>query len=139
MIQIFSTGKRILKYVLLLRNVHDYNWVYLRIYLSFGQYQKDKQQHKDLSEKDYGYIDTLRKSMISEQDPRWKEDRSNKLKLHESIRDYFTASLRPINHLIQIDQNPNLELAEPRWELYKVSISFKDTSKFDKIINWMKR
>ena len=107
--------------------------MYLRIYLSFGQYQVDKQQHKDLSEKDYGYIDTLRKSIISEQDPCRKEDRSNKLKLHESERDYFTASLRPINHLIQIDQNPNLELAEPRWELYKVSISFQVMSKFDRI------
>ena len=109
--------------------------MYLRIYLSFGQYQKDKQQHKDPAEIDYGYIDTLRKSMISEQDPRWKEDRSNKLKLHESIRDYFTASLRPINHLIQIDRNPNMELEEPIWELYKVSISFQPIRKFDRIEN----
>ena len=107
--------------------------MHLQIYLSFGFYQIAKQQHKDPAEIDYGYIDTLRKSIINEKDPRRKEDRSNKLKLDESERDYFTASLRPINHLIQIDQNPNLELAEPRWELYKVSISFQVISKFDRI------
>ena len=73
--------------------------------------------------------------MINETDPRRKEDMSNQLKHYESERDYFTASLRPINHLLQIDPNPNRELAEPRWELYKVSISFEAISKFDKIVN----
>ena len=74
-------------------------------------------------QKDYGYIDTLQISMINEPDPREKEDMSNKLKHRESECDYFTASLRPINHLLQIDPNPNRELAEPRWELYKLCIT----------------
>ena len=103
--------------------------------LSYGFQQHTKQDHKDRAEKDYGYIDDFRKSMIYEPDPRQKEDMSNKLKYYESERDYFTASLRPINHLLQIDQNPNLELTEPRWELYKVSISFQPICKFDKIVN----
>ena len=37
--------------------------------------------------------------------------------------------LRQINHLIQIDEKPNLELKEPRWEIYKISISFSFQSK----------
>ena len=37
--------------------------------------------------------------------------------------------LRQINHLIQIDEKPNLELKEPRWEIYKISISFNFHSK----------
>ena len=109
--------------------------MYLRIYLSFGSYQIDKQRHKDRSEKDYGYIDTLRESMISQPDPHLKAEISNRIKSAESERDYFTATLRPIKHLIQIDRNPNLELVEPRWELYKVSISFQVICKFDRIEN----
>ena len=95
----------------------------------------DKQEHKDPAEIDYGYIDFLRKSLISEPDPRRKQLISNNIKWHESKRDYFTASLRPIQHLIQIDQNPNIELVEPKWELYKVSISFQAISKFDINVN----
>ena len=90
-----------------------------------------KQGFKDPAERDYGYIDTFRKSMINKQDPRLKESLSNNLKWHENERDYFTVSLRPIKHLIQFDQKPNMELAEPRWELYKVSISFQPICKFD--------
>ena len=58
------------------------------------------------------------------------EFNQNIVKSQESKRDYFTASLRPIQHLIQIFQNPDLELAEPSWELYKVSISFQFICKF---------
>ena len=54
----------------------------------------------------------------------------------EAERDYFTASLRQINHLIQIDEKPNLEMMEPRWELYKISISFQHIGKFNRIIKW---
>ena len=109
--------------------------MHLQIYLSFGFYQIAKQQHKDPAEIDYGYIDILRKSVISEPDTRQKENISMTIKWHEGKRDYFTSSLRPIRHLIQIDQKPNLELVEPRWELYKVSISFQVLRKFDRIIN----
>ena len=119
----------------MLRNVHGYNWVHLQIYLSFGFHQKVKQQHIDPTEQDYGYINTFRKAMIVQPDPRRKEIMSNILKWQESKRDYFTASLRPIKHLIQIDQKPNMELEEPRWELYKVSISFQPIRKFDRIEN----
>ena len=115
--------------------VRDSEFLQRGFLLSYGLQQNDKQDHKDRAKKDYGHIDTFRKSMINETDPRRKEDMLNQLKHYESERDYFTASLRPINHLLQIDQTPNLELAEPRWELYKVSISFEVISKFDKIVN----
>ena len=115
----------------MLRNVQGYNKLHLRIYLSFGLHQKGKQKHKDPAERDYGYIDILWKAMIGQPDPQLKENMSNRIKWHESMRDYYTTSLRPIKHLIQIDQKPNLELVEPRWELYKVSISFQPIRKFD--------
>ena len=35
-------------------------------------------------------------------------------------------SSRQINHLIQFDEKPNLEIQEPRWEIYKISISFSN-------------
>ena len=90
-----------------------------------------KQEHKDQAEQDYGYIDTLRKSMNGTTDLCKKKIIANTIEWEESKRDYFTVSLRPIKHLIQFDQKPNMELAEPRWELYKVSISFQPIRKFD--------
>ena len=82
------------------------------------------QECVDPLERDYGYVEYLQKSAKkSNHDPISKELEIGKLKYHEARRDYFTASLRPINHLIQIDQKPNLELMEPKSELYKISIS----------------
>ena len=87
-----------------------------------------------MTKRDYGYIAYLRKSMdntpehggrdLSGRDLSGKEFRIRQTMFHEGLRDYNTASLRQINHLIQIDQRPNLELMEPKWELYKISISF---------------
>ena len=42
----------------------------------------------------------------------------------EAIKDFYTDSITEIKHLIQFDQTPNLELKEPKWEIYKISISF---------------
>ena len=74
--------------------------------------------------------------MMNSQDPSHKEETLQFVKFHEGIRDYSTPSLRQINHLIQIDEKPNLELMEPKWELYKISISFQETdaSKLYKIV-----
>ena len=99
----------------------------------------------DNAEKDYGYIAYLRKAMDNTRedgvravpglDLSDKEMRIMQTMYHEALRDYFSASLREINHLFHFDQNPNLELMEPKWELYKVSISFRAIRKFDKIVN----
>ena len=95
-----------------------------------------KQIDVDNTETDYGYIAYLRKAMdntgwdhrdrdLTGRGLSEKEKRIRQTMFHEGLRDYFTDSLRQINHLIQIDQKPNLELMEPKWELYKVSISFQ--------------
>ena len=74
--------------------------------------------------------------MMNETDPCDKENMLQHVKFHEGERDYCTPSVRQINHLIQIDEKPNLEIMEPKWELYKISISFqeKDASKLYKIV-----
>ena len=100
-----------------------------------------KQEDVDLAAKDYGYIECLRKSVVAGNfsltapDIYLKEGMLNLIRFHESKRDYYTASLRPVNHLVQIDEMPNLELMEPKWELYKISISFQRIRKFDKTFN----
>ena len=81
-----------------------------------------KQIDLDPAAIDYGYIEYFRKSIMTVADGYF-------VKHHESKRDYYTVSLRQVNHLIQIG-TPNLELMEPRWELYKVSISFQRTCEF---------
>ena len=46
----------------------------------------------------------------------------------ESARDFFAvSSLRQFNHLIQFDDKPNFEIKEPRWEIYKISLTFEST------------
>ena len=87
----------------------------------------DKQANLNPIEKDYAYIEYFRKSMMSDTDPSSKENKLQIVKFHVGRRDYFTQSLKQMNHLIQIDEKPNLELMEPKWELYKLSISFQKT------------
>ena len=83
----------------------------------------------DPAAKDYGYIEYFRKSIMNVPDCSHKDSVLLLIKFHESKREYFTASLRHVNHLIQIGR-PNLELMEPKWELYKISISFEPIRKF---------
>ena len=91
-----------------------------------------KQANLDPAAIDYGYIEYFRKSITTISYSRRTngyEESLHFIKHHESKRDYYTASLRQVNHLIQIG-TPNLELMEPKWELYKVSISFQRIRKF---------
>ena len=87
---------------------------------------------KDWVDRDYEYVAYYRKAAdYTENECRdQKYGRNLMAKLHEGLRDYFTASIRQINHLIQIDKKPNLELKEPKWELYKISVSFQPIGKF---------
>ena len=93
-----------------------------------------KQTDLDPALRDYGYIEYIRKSIPDDEEDSLKKSVLCSIKFHESTRDYFTASLRQVNHLIQIGE-PNLELSEPKWELYKVSISFQHIRKFNNLIN----
>ena len=89
-----------------------------------------KQEDVDPTEKDYGYIEYTLKTIMSVPDSIHKDFLMSIVKHHESERDYFTKSLRQVNHLVQIGGKPNYELMEPKWELYKVSISFEGIRKF---------
>ena len=73
---------------------------------------------------DYGYIDYMKKALAMTTDPAARMPMIQFMKMHEAERDYYTPSLRQINHLIQIDEKPNLELKEARCEIYKLSLSF---------------
>ena len=96
----------------------------------------DKQLDVNPTERDYAFLDYFRKAMMNDTHPCKKEIRLQMLKFNTGIRDYYIPSLRQIDHLIQIDEKPNLELMEPKWELYKISISFQqiDTRKLYKIV-----
>ena len=94
-----------------------------------------KQYFEDRTKTDYGYIEYLRKAMEMNSCPIEKERKLISIKFYEARRNYYTQSLKPINHLIQIDERPNLEFMEPKWELYKISISFEAISRSCKILN----
>ena len=102
-----------------------------------NQYRKqihhnlDDRTEMDESHKrmDYSYIEYLHKAMANETDASVKMNTFHQIKLHEGCRDYYGSSLRQINHLIQLDEKPNLELKEPRWEIYKISLSFLNKCK----------
>ena len=106
-------------------------------------------QYTGTTEKDYDYIKYYEKAQKHSSGEQLEKILEIK-RVHESIRDYNMISLRlvfkynlepseaninlkpflrQINHLIQIDEKPNIELKEPRWEIYKISISFNFESK----------
>ena len=91
---------------------------------------KQKQNMTDPTKINYGYIEYLRKAMEKNSCPLQKESQLNVIKFQEARQNYYTRSLKPINHLIQIDERPNIEFMEPKWELYKISISFQAISRF---------
>ena len=84
-----------------------------------------KQKDIPWSEKDYSYIDLFRKAYEIETRPLKKEKILHELRESEAKRDFFTGSVRQIQHLIQLDPTPNLELTTVRREIYKISISFE--------------
>ena len=90
---------------------------------------KTKTNVPDPTQWDFGFIEYYREAIALYKDP---DDRSRHLhliKYCEAQRDFHTPSLRHINHLIQIDEKPNLELREPRCEIYKISLSFQPRRK----------
>ena len=99
--------------------------------VSFGEYLSHKQENNvpDRAQWDYGYIEYFRKALAFLTDSDEISELLDLIKIHEAHRDYYTASLRHINHLVQIDEKPNLDLKEPRCEIYKISLSFQRKSK----------
>ena len=88
-----------------------------------------RQENISWANKDYTYIDFYKKSYEYATDPETKQKNLYSLRDAEARRDFYTGSLKPINHLIQFDQEPNLDLKEVRREIYKISVSFEPKRK----------
>ena len=78
-------------------------------------------------DKDYSYIEVFRKAYNNSE--LFKMDYLNTLRDAEIRRDYNLGSMKHIDHLIQLDQKPNIGLKEAKCELYKITISFSPLSK----------
>ena len=77
----------------------------------------------------------FQKSMENASSPEERERMLYQIKFNEARRDYWTESLKSINHLVQYDEKPNTELKEPKWDLYKLTVSFQAKSRFGIILN----
>ena len=97
--------------------------------------QQKQTDVEDDTKVNYGYIEYFRKAMEAYPCPSSRKRLFYQIKFLEGMRDYHIQSLKPINHLIQIDEKPNLELMEPKWELYKISISFQAIGRYHQILN----
>ena len=75
-------------------------------------------------------IDLTRKAYDNETRPWYRWKYLHQLRAHEAQRDFDAGSIRQIDHLIQIDPTPNLELKEARCEIYKISVSFESKREF---------
>ena len=93
---------------------------------SRAQHLEHRQTLQNIPEpdKDFNYIDFFRKAYENETQYAIKMLHLHRLRGSEAFRDFWTGSLRSVNHLIQIG-SPNLELKEARCEIYKISISFE--------------
>ena len=77
----------------------------------------------------YGYIEYYQKAYEYETDPIKKDNTLHLIRETTASRDFFAGSLRQINHLFQIDGEPNRDLTDPKWEIYKISVNFTPAGK----------
>ena len=93
---------------------------------SLGGYLEISQNYSGVpaSNWDYDFIEYYRKAYENEDTLRGKETVLLSLQNAEVLRDFYKGTITEIKHLVQLDPTPNLELKEPKWELYKISISF---------------
>ena len=102
---------------------------FVSLSVSYADHLKHKQIFKQQDQWEHGYLEYYKKALSYEPDPYERNRLLHRIKHHEALRDFSTPSLRQINHLIQIDEKPNLELKEPRCEIYRISLSFQEHSK----------
>ena len=91
---------------------------------------KRKQSNFPWPERDFSYINFIRKAYEIIKDPSEKSFYFGYFQYCEAERDFFAGSIRQINNLIQLDPTPNLDLKEARCEIYKISVSFAPICKF---------
>ena len=72
----------------------------------------------------YNYVEYYEKAYENASDENMLTTMSLILQDVHLVRNYYEGSIRQINHLIQFDLRPNLDLTEPRWEIYKITLSF---------------
>ena len=80
------------------------------------------------SEKDYSYIEYFQKAHNHNDDPTMNVTILNALREAKVRRDYYLCSLKQLNHAIQFDVTPNLDIKEARPEIYKITINFAPIS-----------
>ena len=96
---------------------------------SHGFWLSQRQANIPWTNKDYTYVDFLKKAYENATDPEDKRDKLHAFRMSEAFNDFHTGSLQPINNLIQFDSKPNLDLKGVRVEIYKISVSFEHKCK----------
>ena len=48
----------------------------------------------------------------------------------EAFKELYTPSMRHIKSLVQLDDEPNWEIYEAKWEIYKISLSLEIVGEF---------
>ena len=79
--------------------------------------------NKGTSSTDWDYIEYYRKAYEYENEDDMKQNFLTTLRKAEAKRDFYTGLIKEIKHLEQFDPTPNIELAEAKWEVYKVTIA----------------
>ena len=87
---------------------------------SRGEYLRVSQAEIPKTERNYNYIEYLRKGYESDEKD---YEKLLFLRQEEASRDFYTSKITEIRNLVQFDQKPS-DLREARWDIYKISLSF---------------
>ena len=72
---------------------------------------------------DYSYMTLLARALENTSDPALKKQYYAELVHSEAHRDYHMGSIKQFKSLIQIDERPDSEIKEAKWDLFKISMS----------------
>ena len=72
---------------------------------------------------DYSFVEYYRKAYENAQNDMAKYGAMITWRQGEARRDFYTGMIKEIKRLEHIDSTPNLELKEPKWEIYKITIT----------------
>ena len=75
------------------------------------------------SQWNYSFVDYYQKAYEFEEKDELKCNFRILLRQAEARRDFYTGMIKEITRLEQFDSKPNLELREPQWEIYKITIT----------------
>ena len=72
---------------------------------------------------DYSYMTLLARALENTSDPDLKKKYYAELVHSEAHRDYHMGSIKQFKSLVQIDERPDTEIKEAKWDLFKISMS----------------